>query len=155
MDVGVDVFRCIPVGLPFDAPDAEALAQKWFPVAARDDGVEMSSNEKASSSCYFLYRYLVVNPDGKASPCCVVSGEKNDFGDFAGEGLDGLWNNSRYRSARALYRTKGVVAEPVVCERCDLFAKRSSRPGAAPAAAPPAGWSAVAVVRDAARTEDH
>lgn len=149
METGVDVFRCIPVGLPFDSPDAETLAQKWFPVAARGDGVEMSSNEQASSSCYFLYRYLVVNPDGKVSPCCVVSGERNDFGDFTAEGLDGLWNNSRYRSARGLYRDGGAVTEPTVCERCDLFAKRSARPGATVAAAPATDWKPVVLARDA------
>jgi len=148
-EIGVDVFRCIPVGLPFDAPDSETLAKKWFPVAARESGVEMSSNEQAQTSCYFLYRYLVVNPDGRASPCCVVSGEKNDFGDLTAEGLGGLWNNSLFRSARSLYRTGGKVEQPTVCERCDLFAKRSSRPGATVAAAAPQ-WTPIAVSREPA-----
>lgn len=129
-EIGVDVFRCIPVGLPFDAPEAESLAEKWFPVAARDGGVEMSTNDQAQSACYFLYRYLVVNPDGHASPCCVVSGEKNDFGDALGEGVAGLWNNDMFQSGRALYRRGGKPTCATVCERCDLFAKRSGRPGA-------------------------
>ena len=149
-EIGVDVFRCIPVGLPFDAPDAENLAKKWFPVAARDGGVEMSSNDQAQSACYFLYRYLVVNPDGRASPCCVVSGEKNDFGDLKGEGLAAMWNNAKFRSGRALYRHGGRVEEATVCERCDLFAKRASRPGTAQPVRAPASFTPIAVSRDGA-----
>jgi radical SAM protein with 4Fe4S-binding SPASM domain len=128
-DIGVDVFRCIPVGLPFDSVDSEALAEKWFPVQA-GQGPEMSSNDQADSACYFLYRYLVINPDGGVSPCCVVSGAKNDFGSLEQERLGDLWNNAMFRSGRALYRRGGAPTEPTVCERCDLFAKRSSRPGA-------------------------
>lgn len=158
-ELGVDTFRCIPVGLPFDAPDAQALAEKWFPVTARDGGVEMSSNEQASSACYFLYRYLVVNPDGRVSPCCVVSGEKNDFGDLNKEDLSSLWNNAMFQSGRALYRSGGSPQKATVCERCDLFAKRSRRAGedaSASAAAP--GWVPMALSRDASRAtsrEDH
>jgi MoaA/NifB/PqqE/SkfB family radical SAM enzyme len=148
--IGVDVFRCIPVGLPFDSPNTEALAQQWFPVSAREGGVEMSSNEQSPTSCYFLYRYLVVNPDGRASPCCVVSGEKNDFGDVVAEGLGGLWNNGLFRSARSLYRSGAPVEHATVCERCDLFAKRSSRPGAT-SSAPAPQWAPITVSREAAR----
>jgi len=148
-EIGVDVFRCIPVGLPFDSVDAETLAERWFPVSARD-GVEMSTNDQAQSSCYFLYRYLVVNPDGKTSPCCVVSGEKNDFGDLKSEDLPSLWNNAMYRSGRALYRRGGKVDKATVCERCDLFAKRSSRPGAAAEVKAPQ-WVPVSVSREPAR----
>lgn len=148
-EIGVDVFRCIPVGLPFDSADAEGLAAKWFPVKA-GDGVEMSSNEQAQSACYFLYRYLVLNPDGKASPCCVVSGEKNDFGDLKAEPLSAMWNNAMFRSGRALYREGGKPERATVCERCDLFAKRSSRPGAnvePPAAASTGEWTPMVVQR--------
>lgn len=133
-EIGVDAFRCIPVGLPFDSPDGEALAAQWFPASANQgrapDGSEMASNAQAKSACYFLYRYLVVNPDARVSPCCVVSGEKNDFGDLLAEGIPGLWNNSRFRAGRALYSKGGRAEVATVCERCDLFEKRSSRPGA-------------------------
>jgi len=152
-EIGVDKFRCIPVGLPFDAPDAEALAEHWFPVSGRD-GVEMSSNEQASTACYFLYRYLVVNPDGRVSPCCVVSGERNDFGDLREEDLASLWNNAMFRSGRALYRAGGSPQRATVCERCELFAKRSHRvAGDAPAVLGPSAWAPIVLSRDAPPAE--
>lgn len=145
-EIGVDVFRCIPVGLPFDAADAENLARQWFPVSARESGVEMSSNEQAKTACYFLYRYLVVNPDGRTSPCCVVSGERNDFGDLHDGDYGAMWNNDMYRSGRALYRRGAEPEKATVCERCDLFEKRSGRARAAESAAP-AQWTPVAIQR--------
>jgi MoaA/NifB/PqqE/SkfB family radical SAM enzyme len=128
-EIGVDRFRCIPVGLPFDSANPRQLKEEWFPIkikgAKTSGGEEMPSNEQAQTACHFLYRYLVVNPDGKASPCCVVYGEGNDFGDTAVGDFDGLWNNTNYRSARAHYSREGQVEVHTVCDRCDLFAKRS------------------------------
>lgn len=132
-DIGVDQFRCIPVGIPFDSANPSGLRDTWFPVTVREGkaggGEEIASNEQSPSACYFLYRYLVVNPDGRTSPCCVVSGEKNDFGDVAEAGFDSLWNNRKYRSGRSQFVHGGKVEVPTVCDRCDLFAKRASLPG--------------------------
>ena len=128
-EIGVDRFRCIPVGLPFDSDNSSQLKEEWFPITITNGQVanveEISSNEQAQTPCYFLYRYLVVNPDGRTSPCCVVYGEKNDFGDMATDNFKNLWNNSKYRSGRAQFARGGKVEEPTVCDNCDLFAKRS------------------------------
>jgi radical SAM protein with 4Fe4S-binding SPASM domain len=150
-EIGVDVFRCIPVGLPFDSTDTETLAARWFPTQS-GNGVDMSSNDQADSSCYFLYRYLVVNPDGRTSPCCVVSGEQNDFGNLGTESLGALWNNAMYRSGRSLYRAGAKVESPTVCERCDLFAKRSARATAVPGSRPAPRIPVVEVHGTAARS---
>ena len=136
-ELGVDHFRCIPVGMPFDSPNPDVLRNQWFPTRVTAGkvagGDEIASNEKSRAACYFLYRYLVVNPDGRVSPCCVVSGQKNDFGD-TGAGFGALWNNGSYRSARAQFVRGGRVSVPTVCDRCDLFEKRSQL-------APPTGGS--------------
>jgi MoaA/NifB/PqqE/SkfB family radical SAM enzyme len=132
-EIGVDHFRCIPVGLPFDSPNPAQLKQDWFPMTVTNgqiaNGEEISSNEQSRTACYFLYRYLVVNPDGRTSPCCVVSGEKNDFGVIAAGNFDTLWNNSQYRSGRAQYSIGGKIEVPTVCDGCNLFAKRAKIPG--------------------------
>lgn len=136
-EIGVDRFRCIPVGLPFDSADPRRLEQDWFPVTIHNGktkaGESVASNAHAQTPCYFLYRYLVVNPDGKTSPCCVVYGDKNDFGDIRAENFDALWNNASYRSGRAQHAPKGHVEVPTVCDRCNLFAKHSAhRPATGP-----------------------
>jgi radical SAM protein with 4Fe4S-binding SPASM domain len=135
--IGVDRFRCIPVGLPFDSPEPERLEREWFPVTITNGRVkeqEIASNAQSKSACHFLYRYLVVNPDGRTSPCCVVYGERNDFGDILGGDVEALWNNARYRSARSHYRRDGKVEVPTVCDRCNLFEKRARSPVRADAA---------------------
>lgn len=128
-EIGVDRFRCIPVGLPFDSAEPARLKDDWFPVSISDGhtagGEDVASNEQAATACYFLYRYLVVNPDGKVSPCCVVYGEKNDFGDVASSTIDTLWNNAVFRSGRAQHSPGGHVEVPTVCDRCYLFAKHA------------------------------
>ena len=131
-EIGVDQFRVIPVGIPFDSPNPQELRNAWFPTSVSDGrldtGDEIASNGQSTSACYFLYRYLVVNPDGKTSPCCVVSGEKNDFGKIDGRDFKALWNNAMYRSGRAQFATGGKVETATVCDRCDLFVKRAHLP---------------------------
>lgn len=129
-EIGVDRFRCIPVGLPFDSENPKQLEREWFPVSVKSGetagGSDVTSNEQARTPCYFLYRYLVVNPDGKTSPCCVVYGEKNDFGNVMASPIGEMWNNANYRSGRAQFATGGKVEVPTVCDRCNLFQKRSA-----------------------------
>jgi len=131
-EMGIDRFRCIPVGLPFGAPNLDELREEWFPRGVNDGhtegGVEISSNEQSRSSCSFLYRYWMVNPDAKVSPCCVVSGAKYDFGDLGSGSFNDIWNNAKYRSARSQYIHNGNIEVPTVCDGCDLFKKRT-QPG--------------------------
>ena len=129
-EIGCDRFRCIPVGVPFDSANPRELKKEWFPVTVSGgmvgDGENISSNEQAKSACYFLYRYLIVNPDSRTSPCCVVYGERSDFGDLSSvKNFAGLWNNEKYRSGRAQYTRGGNVEVPTICDGCDLFAKRT------------------------------
>ncbi|MCP5348424.1 MAG: radical SAM protein [Pseudomonadales bacterium] len=131
-EMGIDKFRCIPVGLPFGAPEQDKLRDEWFPIKVQsgqtEEGVEIASNDQATTSCSFLYRYWMVNPDAKVSPCCVVSGAKYDFGDIDKENFDAIWNNAKYRSARSQYVRNGNVEVPTVCDGCDLFEKRTNPP---------------------------
>jgi len=127
-EMGVDLFRCIPVGFPFDAANPEELAKEWKPqgeTAEQIGGEEISSNDQSPASCYFLYRYLVVNPDAKISPCCVVSGEAHDFGDLGQQPLPVIWNNDKYRAARSLFSANNDITTSTVCDGCELFKKRS------------------------------
>jgi len=129
-EIGCDRFRCIPVGIPFDSRNPAELKKEWFPSTVSNgqvgDGEDISSNAQSRSSCYFLYRYLIVNPDNRVSPCCVVYGERSDFGGFGTiNNFNELWNNQQYRSGRAQYRKGGNVEVATICDGCDLFEKRT------------------------------
>jgi radical SAM protein with 4Fe4S-binding SPASM domain len=120
-ELGVDLFRTIEVGLPFDSPDGDRLRLEWYPPKA----AASDTNEPADSACYFLYRYGVVNPDAGVSPCCVVYGENTDFGNLATQRFSQIWNNDAFVSARNHYVTGGQISTATVCDRCHMFRKRT------------------------------
>jgi MoaA/NifB/PqqE/SkfB family radical SAM enzyme len=59
---------------------------------------------RSGQACSWLYGGLVLNPNGKVSPCCASPAESDDFGDYeSGQGLRGVWNNARFQAARRLF----------------------------------------------------
>lgn len=128
-EIGVDLFRMIPPGVPFDAPDPDALRKEWF-VSTSGSGEGGDYREPVKSPCFYLYRSFTVNPDGSTAPCCIVSGEHNDFGRLLEQDFEEIWNNEKYRSARAQFRSGGTITTPTVCDRCDWFEKRTLPPHA-------------------------
>lgn len=128
-ELGVDLLRFIPVGMPFDAPEKAQLRQEWFPqldeTHAGLEGFQYQLLQRPKkSACFYLYRSLTVNPDSRVSPCCVVYGSKNDFGDLLAEDYQSIWNNERYQSARALFRHGGQPTVRTICDRCNIFERR-------------------------------
>jgi radical SAM protein with 4Fe4S-binding SPASM domain len=128
--IGVDLLRFIPVGLPFEARERAKLRQEWYPElgdpSERSAGFQYQFLQTAArSACFYLYRSITVNPDGRVSPCCIVYGEKNDFGHSLQHGVDELWNNERYRSARALFSRRGAPTVDTICDRCHIFEQRA------------------------------
>jgi MoaA/NifB/PqqE/SkfB family radical SAM enzyme len=130
--IGVDLLRFIPVGMPYDTCDREAVAAEWYPITV--EGREHSPNIEQQfgqahkpSPCFYLYRTIVVNPDGGVSPCCVVYKRQTDFGQLPSE-VAALWNNDRYLSARALFSADTAPHPiPTICDGCEIFAKHASK----------------------------
>jgi radical SAM protein with 4Fe4S-binding SPASM domain len=136
-DLGVDLIRFIPAGLPFDAdPEKkQRLAKDWFstnpelryqdPAAA--DFKNASFRQKGG--CYYLYRSMTVNPDGAVSPCCIVYNDQYDFGNVlkdnvAQDNFTSLWNNDYFRSARSEFSRIAVSpGKATVCKNCQIFDK--------------------------------
>lgn len=124
-ELGVDLIRFVPVVLPFDAPNKPDLARVWFPgnPRFRYHDPEGEPPPFRGDNCFFLYRSLVVHPDGSVAPCCNTYDTQDNFGSLREQDLDQIWNNAPFRSARGLFA--GVAPEqPTACDRCDLFAKR-------------------------------
>jgi radical SAM protein with 4Fe4S-binding SPASM domain len=118
-DMGVDRFRVIPPGIPFASKEPDKLKDDWF--IKDDDGRVEAFQGDVPTSCFYLYRSMTTNPDGGTAPCCIVYGDKNDFGDFKTESLDQIWNNKKYQSARALFKKGGRGVEPTICDGCHIF----------------------------------
>ena len=128
---GVDLLRFIPVGMPYEFTNRKEVADKWYPTEfegrVTSDHEEQQFGQAAKPGpCFYLYRSMVVNPDGGVSPCCVVYRKNRDFAMLNPEALDvrALWNNDKYRSARALFSSQTVTPKrTTVCDGCDIFAK--------------------------------
>lgn len=127
--IGVDLLRFIPVGMPYDTADRKATADTWFPVtvAGREyspDVEQQFGQANKPSPCFYLYRSMVVNPDGGVAPCCVVYKKESDFAQLPVTDVMRLWNNDKYQSARALFSPRSAPnPEETICDGCDIFAK--------------------------------
>jgi MoaA/NifB/PqqE/SkfB family radical SAM enzyme len=129
--IGVDLLRFIPVGMPFEFKERKSVADRWYPTrfdgrVASDHQEQQFGQAKKPGPCFYLYRSMVVNPDGGISPCCVVYRKNRDFAALNGQGTDirSIWNNDKYRSARSLFSDSSPSSEgstPIVCHECDIF----------------------------------
>lgn len=118
-EIGVDRFRVIPPGIPFAAKEPKKLKDEWF--YRDDEGKIEAFKGNVPTSCFYLYRSMTTNPDGGTAPCCIVYGDKNDFGDMRTQDFDDIWNNDKYLSARNLFRKGGRGVEPTICDGCHIF----------------------------------
>jgi MoaA/NifB/PqqE/SkfB family radical SAM enzyme len=130
--LGVDLLRFIPVGMPYDTVDRAAVASQWYPLTI--EGREYSPDVEQQfgqahkpSPCFYLYRTMVVNPDGGIAPCCVVDKKSSDFGRLPAD-VAALWNNDKYLSARALFSpVEAPNPQPTICDGCEIFTKHPSK----------------------------
>jgi radical SAM protein with 4Fe4S-binding SPASM domain len=130
-EIGVDLIRFIPVGLPFDARDKKKLAREWYPYIPGDnngeDYIEERFLQKAiKGGCFYLYRSVTINPGGEVAPCCAVWKDKDNFGNMLEEDFSGIWNNRFFQNARALFSKKKEPSAKTVCSRCNMFYKNGA-----------------------------
>lgn len=133
-EIGVDLLRFIPVGLPYDAPNRKELAAQWFPTSMQGrkegDDQQQFGQSGRPGPCFYLYRSMVINPDGGISPCCVVYRKDRDFAHSQDNDCDvaGIWNNAHYQSARSLFSSKEMPERPrTVCDTCNIFTWHKSK----------------------------
>lgn len=124
-ELGVDLIRFIPVGLPFDINDKQKLAEKWYPYIPPDkEGytIDRFLQKPAEGGCFYLYRSITINPVGVVAPCCAVWKESESFGSLLDTELSQIWNNEYYQGARELFSNGDKTAQ-TSCARCPLFKK--------------------------------
>ena len=133
--LGVDLIRFVPVGMPFEFHERKEVADEWYPEKIKgrsqsDHTEQQYGQADKPSPCFYLYRSMVVNPDGGVSPCCVVYRKNRDFGQLDEGPIDlkAIWNSDKYLSARSLFSPEVVEKrKPTVCDSCDIFAYHPSK----------------------------
>jgi len=127
-EIGVDRLRVASAGLPMGKVDDRSLAEQWMPKNPnywRLNPLKLKYQPYLlDQSCFYLYRSITVNPNGEVSPCCTVYDERYSFGNLLADGLEGVWNNEAYQSARTVFAKKhGRDVQDTICNTCRLFRK--------------------------------
>ena len=130
--LGVERFRPISVGLPFDDLDNAPLGAQWMsdnPAYRGYDPEKMIQRGYLyDESCFYPYRSMTINPDGAVAPCCAISHTKWDFGSIHEQSVREIWNSPRYQSARSLFSDHPIARTVnTVCDGCPLYRQRKHR----------------------------
>ncbi len=105
--------------------ETREMAEKWLSRNPEHRGYWDYFSEDGylnPSHCWFLWRAAIVNWDGSVSPCCNVYRESDDFGNIMEQPFRQIWNNTQFRSARALFASgNGAQGTRTVCSTCKYF----------------------------------
>lgn len=132
-ELGVDLLRFVsPAVDPAFYKETE-FWERWMPenplFLERNPAIARERGYIHDRPCFYVYRSMVIAPGGGAKSCCFTHDTAHDFGNLLTSGVDEIWNNTQYRSARMLFR-KRPPAEPrvsVVCDGCELFRRDGAR----------------------------
>jgi MoaA/NifB/PqqE/SkfB family radical SAM enzyme len=126
-EIGVDMLRFVSPGVQPEDMHKTALQEKWMPdnplYWERNPSIVEERGYVFDQPCYYLYRSMFIYTGGGVTPCCFAHDKGDDFGNILTHSVGEIWNNHRYRSARALFSKKAPV-EPrtkTLCDACTVF----------------------------------
>lgn len=92
-------------------------AKNWLP---NNPEYKYASYEQSRDvePCHWPWSGMVVNWNGDVSPCCIVDDSNSDFGNIFDVGLDKLWNNEYYISARSEFAKEKEMTKFTICNMC-------------------------------------
>ena len=116
LEMGVDSVSFRPMSLMSQNGGAEARSL----VASRPDYKPYYELDR-KEFCDDLYNTFVVNYNGDAYTCCIVSLDKHlSYGNLFKDGLANIWNNDAYLYSRSIFARKDAPenAHKVMCNVC-------------------------------------
>jgi radical SAM protein with 4Fe4S-binding SPASM domain len=69
-------------------------------------------------ACHWPWSGMVVNWNGDVSACCIVDDANSDFGNIFEFGLEKVWNNEYYVSARSEFSKEKDMTKHTICNIC-------------------------------------
>jgi MoaA/NifB/PqqE/SkfB family radical SAM enzyme len=122
-ELGVNELVFKKVDFPHGEDDLE-LAEKWLPRQHPEylrDEPFFKPYAEDQRLCWRPWRSAVVNWDGGFAPCCYLTDKTQDFGDVDHSSVREIWNNDKYKAARALYNKNFVPGEWIGCLDCSVY----------------------------------
>lgn len=133
-EIGVEILF-EKMGLGDDLPDIEfqkttdERKKEWLP-KNRDFILDYYQNDEAKTyfkgACNQLFQSIVINPDGRVSPCCWITDESNTWGDLNTQTIEEIWYNDNYIYSRNLFNDlpyNGKVQKNI-CTKCNIFERK-------------------------------
>ncbi|EPA05316.1 radical SAM/SPASM domain-containing protein [Candidatus Nitrosarchaeum limnium] len=92
-------------------------AKSWLP---NNPEYRYASYDKSRTvePCHWPWSGFVVNWSGDIAPCCIVDDSDSDFGNIFEEGLEKIWNNEYYVSARSEFSNNKEMTKFTICNMC-------------------------------------
>lgn len=120
-EIGIDFFTLSPSVVY--TPISQELDKEALSMASSKITQIHGSNKGNKNTCYWLYKWLIVNADGGVSCCCGSNKKKDDFGNVFKKRIEEIWNNPYFLSARSIfrYKKKKQINFDLVCDRCKEF----------------------------------
>jgi radical SAM protein with 4Fe4S-binding SPASM domain len=122
----------VGINSAFIAVDSEEY-KDWVPLNKKYSRYDLTNESNTASCsdsflktsdeavCNWLWQGITINWDGSVSPCCGVYLEEEDFGNILDQqNFMELWNNIRYRTARAFIQRRERFYEDInnTCVNC-------------------------------------
>ncbi len=118
-DIGVYLRFSTMHGMEFDSK----LQDEWLPEDPKWSTGRLALGEiRHNFPCYFLWRALVLNSNGRMARCLIYQNVA-EYGDANTQTVKQLYNSSAMQRARALFQ-KGSVPEgdfPTPCRNCSFY----------------------------------
>ncbi len=119
LGLGADEVRFTSMNL-YSADDPCAAEQQWLPrnrAYRRFARNGSTRRRRAVRPCFWLWRAMVVNPDGGVVPCCLF--DTSEWGNALESGPVEVWNNEVYHAARERFRGgANHSGQSLICDRC-------------------------------------
>ena len=92
-------------------------AKSWLPDNPEFRYASYGKSEKVEP-CHWPWSGFVVNWNGDVAPCCIVDDSDSDFGNILDDGLEKIWNNEYYVSARSEFSKEKEITKSTICNMC-------------------------------------
>ena len=119
----IDDFKKLSKNLDVDQMELNNIqinpntTKSWLP---ENPEFRYASYEKSGNieSCHWPWSGFVVNWSGDVAPCCLVDDSDSDFGNILDDGLEKIWNNEYYISARSEFSKEKEITKSTICNTC-------------------------------------
>lgn len=119
----IDDFKKLSKSLDVDQMELNNIqinpntAKSWLP---NNPEFRYASYEQSGTvePCHWPWSGFVVNWNGDVAPCCIVDDSDSDFGNIFNDGLEKIWNNEYYISARSEFSNEKEITKDTICNVC-------------------------------------